>query len=72
MDKGRQLRRRFRPGGQRCAADWVADQFDDSEQAVATANVAVGAMMMVEIYGPYAKYQTKTDRQIPVVVLKPV
>jgi hypothetical protein len=28
--------------------------------------------MMVEIYGPYAEYQTKTDRQIPVVVLKPV
>jgi len=28
--------------------------------------------MMVEIYGPYAQYQTKTDRQIPVVVLKPV
>jgi deazaflavin-dependent oxidoreductase (nitroreductase family) len=28
--------------------------------------------MMVEIYGPYADYQTKTDRQIPVVVLKPV
>jgi deazaflavin-dependent oxidoreductase (nitroreductase family) len=27
---------------------------------------------MVEIYGPYALYQTKTDRQIPVVVLKPV
>jgi hypothetical protein len=27
---------------------------------------------MVEIYGPYADYQTKTDRQIPVVVLKPV
>jgi deazaflavin-dependent oxidoreductase (nitroreductase family) len=27
---------------------------------------------MVEIYGPYAQYQTKTDRQIPVVVLKPV
>ncbi len=27
---------------------------------------------MVEIYGPYEKYQTKTDRQIPVVVLKPV
>ena len=24
---------------------------------------------MVEIYGPYAQYQTKTDRQIPVVVL---
>ena len=27
---------------------------------------------MVEIYGPYAQYQTKTDREIPVVVLKPV
>ena len=25
---------------------------------------------MVEIYGPYAHYQTKTDRQIPVVVLE--
>jgi len=24
----------------------------------------------VEIYGPYEHYQTKTDRQIPVVVLK--
>src|ERR1700688_1168732 len=27
---------------------------------------------MVEIYGPYADYQTKTDRQIPVVVLQRV
>ncbi len=27
---------------------------------------------MVEIYGPYAQYQTKTDRQIPVVVLQPL
>jgi deazaflavin-dependent oxidoreductase (nitroreductase family) len=27
---------------------------------------------MVEIYGPYAQYQTKTDRQIPVVILEPV
>jgi deazaflavin-dependent oxidoreductase (nitroreductase family) len=26
---------------------------------------------MVEIYGPYAHYQTKTPRQIPVVVLEP-
>jgi len=25
---------------------------------------------MVELYGPYAHYQTKTDRQIPVVLLK--
>jgi len=24
---------------------------------------------MVGIYGPYAQYQVKTDRQIPVVVL---
>ena len=28
--------------------------------------------MMVDIYGPYAQYQTKTNRQIPIVVLKPV
>jgi len=28
--------------------------------------------MMVQLYQPYAKYQTKTDRQIPVVVLQPV
>ncbi|MDB6083225.1 MAG: nitroreductase [Gammaproteobacteria bacterium] len=27
---------------------------------------------MIEIYAPYADYQTKTDRQIPVVVLKRV
>jgi len=27
---------------------------------------------MVEIYGPYAQYQAKTDRQIPVVILEPV
>jgi deazaflavin-dependent oxidoreductase (nitroreductase family) len=27
---------------------------------------------MVEIYGPYTDYQKKTDRQIPVVVLKRV
>jgi len=27
---------------------------------------------MVEIYGPYALYQTNTDRQIPVVILQPV
>src|SRR5271163_23532 len=37
-----------------------------------TADVAERATlwpMMVGIYGPYAQYQTKTDRQIPVVVL---
>ncbi|HEY1899311.1 MAG TPA: nitroreductase family deazaflavin-dependent oxidoreductase [Steroidobacteraceae bacterium] len=27
---------------------------------------------MVEIYGPYEQYQTKTDRRIPVVVLAPI
>ena len=27
---------------------------------------------MVEIYAPYAQYQTKTDRQIPVVILRPI
>jgi deazaflavin-dependent oxidoreductase (nitroreductase family) len=27
---------------------------------------------MVEIYAPYTQYQTKTDRQIPVVVLEPI
>ena len=27
---------------------------------------------MVDIYGPYAQYQTKTPRQIPIVVLEPV
>jgi deazaflavin-dependent oxidoreductase (nitroreductase family) len=26
---------------------------------------------MVGIYGPYARYQTKTDREIPVVILTP-
>ena len=39
-----------------------------------TADAAERAVLwpkMVEIYGPYAQYQTKTDRQIPVVVLTP-
>jgi deazaflavin-dependent oxidoreductase (nitroreductase family) len=27
---------------------------------------------MVEIYGPYAEYQAKTDRLIPIVILEPV
>jgi deazaflavin-dependent oxidoreductase (nitroreductase family) len=48
------------------------------EKFTARAHTAPGAeraalwAQMVEIYGPYAQYQTKTDRQIPVVVLKPV
>jgi proline iminopeptidase len=49
-----------------------------AEKLTARAHTAQGAeraalwAKMVEIYGPYAQYQTKTDRQIPVVVLKPV
>ncbi len=38
-----------------------------------TANATERAALwpkMVEIYGPYAQYQTKTDRQIPVVILQ--
>jgi deazaflavin-dependent oxidoreductase (nitroreductase family) len=38
-----------------------------------TANAAERATLwpkMVGIYGPYAQYQTKTDRQIPIVILK--
>jgi deazaflavin-dependent oxidoreductase (nitroreductase family) len=40
-----------------------------------TADAAERAVLwpkMIEIYGPYAEYQTKTARQIPVVILKPV
>jgi deazaflavin-dependent oxidoreductase (nitroreductase family) len=40
-----------------------------------TADAAERALLwpkMVEIYAPYDQYQTKTDRQIPVVVLTPV
>lgn len=40
-----------------------------------TADAAERAVLwpkMVEIYAPYADYQVKTQRQIPVVVLRPV
>ena len=40
-----------------------------------TADAAERAVLwpkMIEIYGPYAEYQTKTARQIPVVVLNPI
>ncbi len=49
-----------------------------AEKFTARAYTAEGAertelwRKMVEIYGPYEQYQTKTDRQIPVVVLTPV
>ena len=46
----------------------------DKFKAIAhTANAEERAALwplMVGIYGPYADYQKKTDRQIPVVVLK--
>ena len=40
-----------------------------------TADAAERAILwpkMVEIYAPYEQYQTRTDRQIPVVLLTPV
>jgi deazaflavin-dependent oxidoreductase (nitroreductase family) len=39
-----------------------------------TASAAERAVLwpkMVQIFSPYALYQTKTDRQIPVVILTP-
>ena len=47
-----------------------ADKFDARAR---TANAQERAALwpkMVEIYGPYAEYQQKTDRQIPVVILQ--
>jgi deazaflavin-dependent oxidoreductase (nitroreductase family) len=47
-----------------------------ADKFTARAHTATGAeraplwTKMVDIYGPYADYQKKTDRQIPIVVLK--
>jgi proline iminopeptidase len=49
-----------------------AAKFTAHTHTADTAERATLWPMMVDIYGPYADYQTKTDRQIPVVVLKPV
>lgn len=49
-----------------------AAKFTAHTHTADTAERATLWPMMVDIYGPYANYQTKTDRQIPVVVLKPV
>ncbi len=49
-----------------------AAKFTAHTHTADTAERATLWPMMVDIYGPYAAYQTKTDRQIPVVVLKPV
>ena len=49
-----------------------AEKFTAQAHTADAAERATLWPIMVEIYGPYAEYQTKTDRQIPVVVLKPV
>lgn len=49
-----------------------ADKFAARAHTADAKERAVLWPMMVEIYGPYAHYQTKTDRQIPVVVLRRV
>jgi len=49
-----------------------AEKFTAHAHTADAAERATLWTMMVGIYGPYADYQTKTDRQIPVVVLKPV
>jgi deazaflavin-dependent oxidoreductase (nitroreductase family) len=49
-----------------------ADKFKARAHTADSAERAKLWPMMVDIYGPYAQYQTKTNRQIPVVVLKPV
>jgi deazaflavin-dependent oxidoreductase (nitroreductase family) len=49
-----------------------------AEKFAARARTAQGAeraslwTKMVDIFAPYAQYQTKTDREIPVVILTPV
>jgi deazaflavin-dependent oxidoreductase (nitroreductase family) len=48
------------------------DKFTARAHTADTAERAALWPKMVEIYGPYADYQTRTDRQIPVVVLTPV
>jgi deazaflavin-dependent oxidoreductase (nitroreductase family) len=49
-----------------------ADKFTAHAHTADSAERARLWPMMVGIYGPYAQYQTKTDRQIPIVVLTPV
>jgi deazaflavin-dependent oxidoreductase (nitroreductase family) len=46
-----------------------ADKFSARAHTAAGAERAALWPLMVKIYGPYEHYQTKTDRQIPVVVL---
>jgi deazaflavin-dependent oxidoreductase (nitroreductase family) len=49
-----------------------AEKFKALSNTADAAERAVLWPKMIEIYGPYAEYQTKAARQIPVVVLKPV
>jgi deazaflavin-dependent oxidoreductase (nitroreductase family) len=49
-----------------------ADKFTAHAHTADDAERATLWPMMVDIYPPYAEYQSKTDRQIPVVVLKPI
>jgi len=49
-----------------------ADKFTARAHTATGAERATLWTKMVELYGPYADYQKKTDRQIPVVVLKRV
>jgi deazaflavin-dependent oxidoreductase (nitroreductase family) len=49
-----------------------ADKFKARAHTADAAERAKLWPLMVGIYGPYADYQKKTDRQIPVVVLKRV
>jgi deazaflavin-dependent oxidoreductase (nitroreductase family) len=48
------------------------EKFAAHAHAVLGAERAALWTKMLEIYLPYAQYQTNTDRQIPVVLLKPV
>jgi len=47
-----------------------ADKFKAIAHTAQGAERAALWSLMVDIYGPYTDYQKKTDRQIPVVVLK--
>lgn len=49
-----------------------AEKFKARAVTASSAERAALWSKMVELYAPYAHYQTKTDRQIPVVLLKPV
>ena len=49
-----------------------AEKFKARAVTASSAERAALWSKMVELYAPYAHYQTKTDRQIPVVLLKPI